>query len=213
MAKAVATIAEGMSVVQSGRMANRLLAHCRKHGITLSKDVVQEVLKQEGKELAKEQFEALRTRVERRSMIVRHVTVNRNQTPKQVIDATNRNQRVASDVLATMPALGTGTEEVDVYFFRVRAGRYLNAEKLAREYESRGLVPDPYAQAKVNEDDPAFADQYSNGTQWNREGKVSTCLSFSEWGDVRSVDCNRSDNGWGSAYWFGGIRPRTPAVG
>lgn len=205
MADTVATIAEGMSSGQAGNMADQLVTHCRKHGSTLPKDIVQQVLKQEGSDLAKEQFELLRARVEsRKNMIVRHVIINPNLTPKQLIEATGRKQLVTADVLATMPK-SIGPDEDDVYFFKV--GRNLTPEELDKEYELRGLVPNPRKQAQVNIDDLLFADEYPNASQWNRDGKVASYLALSRWSDAGHVSCNR-DGGerWSDHWWFAGVR-------
>ena len=204
MANTVATIVEGMTTGQAGNMADQLTTYCRKNGSTLPKDIVQEVLKQEGGDLAKEQFELLRARVDRRaSMIVRHVKIDPTLTPKQVVDATGRNQYVSDEVLATMPA-SVGPDEDDVYFFKV--GRSLTAEQLDKEYELRGLVPNPRKQVQANADDPSFADEHWNGTQWNRDGKVSSFLAFDGWGGGRNVDGSRYGYEWDGRWWFAGVR-------
>ncbi len=148
MANTVATIVEGMSVEQGGKMADQLLTYCRKHGSVLPKSTVQEVLKQDGEVVAKEQFEVLRKYVERRSkIIVRRVTINWDLTPEQMIAATKRKQYVTAGVLATMPRQGAGIEkDVDMYFFP--AERQLTIDE--QEAEARGvrtgavlLRPDP----------------------------------------------------------------------
>ena len=204
--KAIAPIAaEVATKEQFGRASDRFEERCRKNNATLPKDATQLVLEEEGDELAQEMYEALRKRVERRTtMIVRHATVNRNQTPKQILDATGRKQYVNKDILETMPGKGEGAEEIDVYFFKL--GRWVGAEELEREYALRGLTPDPYAQAQVNTDDPEFATEHPNSTQWNRDGKVSSYLDFGRWGGGREVYCGRYDSDWNDDYWFSGVR-------
>ena len=207
MENSIATI-ETITKGQAGRIADRFMEHCYKNPASLPKDAVQQVLEDEGDQLTQEMFEALRKRVEACSgMIVRHAKVNRKQSPVQVIDATGRVKYVNDDVLANMP--GEGAEEVDMYFFKL--GKYVAVDELDREYERRGLTPDPYAQAQVNADDHAFADEHPNGGQW-RDSKGRACyIAFSLSGDERRVRVDRNDDGWGDYWWFGGVRKsRTP---
>ena len=206
MANTIAPI-ETITKGQAGRIADRFMEYCYKNTTSLPKDAVQQVLEDEGDQLAQEMFEALRKRVEARSgMIVRHVKVNRKQSPVQVIDATGRVKYVNNDTLANMP--GEGAEEVDVFFFKL--GTYVSVDQLDREYESRGLVHDPYAQAQVNADDPAFADEHPNGGQW-RDSKGRACyITFDLRGGKRYVLVFRRDYDWDASLWFGGVRkPQT----
>lgn len=201
----------GMTTEQAGRMADRLTTRCRKDGLTFSKDIVQDVLEHEGGELTQEQFEALRRRVERRSeMIVRRTTVNRDQTPKQLIDATGRKEYLNDEVLKTMPRQDTGTErypeEVDMYFFNV--GRYLTIDEQERVLAEYGLAPDYYAQTQVNIDDKSFADKHPNAAQWdNRDGQASYVAFYRSDGG-RFVGCSRYGFDWRVDWWFAGRRPR-----
>ena len=204
MATTINPIAEGITAGQIGKINELLAAGLRKHGSTISSAATQEVLREEGAELVKELVEAIRSRVERHSeMIVRHVVINPKLTPKQVVDATGRTQYISDDVLATMPD-SYGPDEDDVYFFSGK--RSMSAEEVEKEFDRRGLVPCPRKQAQANTDDPSFADQHPNGTQWNREGKVSSFLAFSRWGDERDVHCDRRDGGWRGYWWFAGVR-------
>ena len=164
----------------------------RKHRLELDSDAVQRVLGQS--EYVTEQVAVLRERVEAVSnRIVRRVRVDRTRTPQEVIDATGRTQYVDKNVLATMPQ-GEG-DEVDVYF--VPTKRFVPVEDVPAFLAQYGLVPDPRAQAAVNEADSAFADEHPNGTQWG-----DNCyLMFSRWNGKRNVDCRRSGSGWHD-YWF-----------
>jgi hypothetical protein len=176
-------------------------AQLRKHAGELSSDAVQQVFGQP--ELGPEWLAVLRKRVEEvSSMIVRHATVNRSRTPQDLLDATGRKQYTDKNVLKSMPR-GNG-EEVDVYFFRL--GRYVSEEEKAKEYALRGLVPDPYAQAQVNTDDPSFADEHPNGTHWKDANNRWCFATFDRWSGGRDVDVGRSDNGWDGRWWFGGVR-------
>lgn len=136
--------------------------------------------------------------------------VDYTRTPEEVIRATKRTEYPSHDVVQTMPRRGQGVvENVEVVFFRT--GRNLSAEEQECECAKRNLDPDPYAQAAVNEQDPAFADKYWNGTQWNRAGKVASYLAFYRWrGDERGVDCRRGDYGWRGPWWFAGVRKVSP---
>ena len=132
--------------------------------------------------------------------------VDYTRTPMQVIKATGRVEYVDEDIAKTMPRLGEGVREnMEVVFFKL--GRNVGAEELDREYELRGLVPDPYAQAAVNEQDSAFADKHPNGSQWYREGRNASYLAFDRWSDdERRVDCLRRGNAWLGHWWFAGVR-------
>lgn len=206
MENSIATI-ETITAAQIGRVSDRFSERCRKHAVSLPKDATQQVLEDEGDQLVQEMFEALRKRVEARaSMIVRHVKVNRHLEPARVIDATGRVKYVNDDVLMSMPNAGEGEE--DVFFFKL--GKYVSVDELDREYERRGLVPDPYAQAQANADDPAFADEHPNGGQW-RDSKGRACyIAFSRRGDERYVRVDRNGHDWDDYWWFGGVRkPQT----
>lgn len=172
-----------------------------KHSKEFNSEAVQSVLGQP--ELADEQLAVFRRRVEAVSnMIVRRVRVNRGQTPKQVIDATGHVQYVNNDVLNVMPR-GEG-EDKEVFFFRL--SRWINDDDLAKEYELRGLVPDPYAQAQVNTDDPSFADEHPNGYHWQDADGHWDYAAFDRWVGGRRVRVDRSAYGWLGRWWFGGVR-------
>lgn len=196
---------ETITTEQLGRASDRFIARCRKHVISFPKDTSQQVLEDEGDALAQEMFEAFRKRVERRSkIIVRHVTVNRDQTPEQLIAATGRKQYVNAKVLKTLPRQGSGTEEFDMYF--VPGDRYLTIDEQEKLLADYGLVPDYYGQVHVNIDDPSFADEHPNGEQWdNKDGKASF-VSFDWSGGGRGVYGRRNGFGWSAYWWFAGRR-------
>jgi hypothetical protein len=143
-----------------------------------------------------------RVRTNLTNTVIRIVKVNRNRTPQEVLDATKRNQYTDKAIVKTMPK-GEG-DEVEVTFFKL--GRYISDADLAKEYEARGLRPDQYAQAAVNEADPGFADEHPNGSHWQRTDGGYNFLTFSRWNDERSVYCNRNDNAWNDPWWFAGVR-------
>ena len=144
-----------------------------------------------------------RARVERRAnMIVRHVRVNRTHSAREAINATGRKKYLDNNVVDSMPR-GEG-DEADVYFFK--ESRTISNDDLAKKYESLGFKPDPYAQAAVNEADPAFADDHPNGSQW-KDADGNWCFAaFYRWNDERHVNVNRHDYDWGDGWWFAGVR-------
>ena len=139
------------------------------------------------------------------NLIVRVVRPDRNRTPKAVIDATGRNHLCANDrVVASMPR-GIG-EEVKVVFFRLRIS--INDDDLEKEYELRGLKSaDPYSLAKVNEDDPAFADEHPNGTHWkDTDGNwCSAMFNRLRYGGREVIVQRYGDDGHYSDLWFAGL--------
>jgi len=142
----------------------------------------------------------------RNTIVVVAKKVDYTRTPLLAIQATRRTENLTNSVVATMPRRAEGmVENLPVVFFKL--GRNVTAEELEREYEHRGLVPDPYAQAAINEQDSAFADEHPNGTQWGRESNASSCLSFHRWGDGRRrVYCGRDVSSWDGRWWFAGVR-------
>lgn len=135
-------------------------------------------------------------------MLVRRVHVNRNRTSEQVLNATGCKQYIDKTAVASIP-LCEG-DEVDVYFFKL--GRNISCADLEKEYELRGLKPDPYAQASVNEADNTFADNQPNGSQWKDGNGNYTYVAFDLWPGGRSVACNRPDRDWYARWWFAGVR-------
>lgn len=191
---------------QIGKLNQNVTARLLKHKAELPSDIFQQVLGDDT--LLDEIYTSIRKRVEAISgLIVRIVKVNRNQSPKEMLKATGRVEYTDDSVVKTMPK-GEG-EETEVFFFKV--GRQINDNDLDKEYELRGLKPaDPYSQAKVNQDDPAFADTHPNGTHWkDKDGKWCFC-TFRRWNDdERSVGVHRRGRDWDDGWWFGGVRKST----
>ena len=133
---------------------------------------------------------------------VRTFTCNRTRTPEEAINATGRAQYVGKKGVANMPT--EGPEKGEMTFFKL--GRGISDAALAKEYEARGLEPDPYAQAAVNEADPAFADEHPNGTHWKQADGGYNFLMFYRWNDERVVGCDRRGGDWLDDWWFGGVR-------
>lgn len=182
---------------QFGRICDSLTALLRKKN--LPRRPTQQVIEHMLKPLTAECAALVQKRVELMSrIIIRRVKVDRTRSPEEVVNATDRTQYVNKDVLATMPK-GEG-DEVDVWFVPTE-GRVPVSETLAflAQY---GLVPDPRAQAAVNEEDPSFADQHPNGTQWG-----DNCYLAFGGGrhGKRGVDCDRFDDGWLGIWWLEGV--------
>ncbi len=199
---AVDTTTPSTTTGQIDKAVANYRALLEKHAKEFSTEAVQTVLGQP--ELASEQLAVFRKRVEVISnMIVRTVEVDRNQSPKEALDATGRVQYTSDSVVAEMPR-GEG-EETQVRFFKV--SRQISCADLEKEYELRGLKPDPMAQAKVNQDDPAFADTHPNGCQWKNKAGKYCFADFRRWnGDERNVVVSQRDRDWDDRWWFGGVR-------
>jgi len=137
-------------------------------------------------------------------IVIRTVTVNYDLTPHQLLNLTNRRQHTDQSVVATMPHTGTGTEQVQVEFFKLNNSPIRNND-LEKEYQHRGLTPDPYAQAQVNIDDPNFANNYPNSTHWKDASGNWCIVNFNNCGD-RLVGVYSSV--WADYFWFGGVRKK-----
>ena len=191
---------------QIGKLNQNITAKLLKNKKELPSDIFNEVLGD--KTLIDEIYASIRKRVEARSnFIIRVVKVDRTRTPQQALKATGRTQYLTDDVVAEMPK-GEG-EETEVVFFKV--GRTVNDLNLDKEYELRGLDPaDPYSQAAVNEEDPAFADEHPNGTHWKDKDGKWCFAAFDRWrGDERDVRVDRGGGGWHDGWWFAGVRKST----
>ena len=135
----------------------------------------------------------------------RSVIVNRSLSHRDAIAATGRRQYVDDGVVQEMP---NGTDSsVQVFFFNF-GHHVMSDDDLEKEYASCGLIPcDPHALAKVNEDDPAFADEYPNATHWRDTDDKWCFATFRRLGGERSVGAGRnSDSDWSGSWWFAGVR-------
>ncbi len=137
-------------------------------------------------------------------LIVRRVSVNRARTPQEAIEAIGRNKYCDDDIVDAMPH-GTN-EEAEIFFFKLNYDVPITDDDLEKEYELRGLVPvDAYALAAVNEADPAFADDYPNGTHWQDANDNWYYAAFDRWIDARDVVIRLHNFAWSHKWWFGGI--------
>ena len=138
-------------------------------------------------------------------MISRVVPVNYNRTPKKAIEATGRAIYADDSVVKTMPACGDGIKDgVEVVFFKL--GRYASDDEVAAEFAKRGIEPDSYAVAAVNEADPGFADEHPNCTIWKDTDGHWCFVAFRRFGRERGVFVGRRGFGWRGLWWFGGVR-------
>ena len=186
---------------QIDKAAEVYRAMLAKHRNELDSKAVQEVLIRD--DYVNEQVGVLRRHAEAASDIVwREVEVDRKMKPQAVIDATGREKYANPESVECMPR-GKG-KKVRMGFFKL--SRFASDDEVAREYELHGLKPDPYAQAKVNQVDPAFADSRPNGCHWKDARGRWHYAAFNRWVGRRRVDVNRNGNGWNDGWWFGGVR-------
>lgn len=135
-------------------------------------------------------------------MIVYHVAVDRSLPLEEICDA-GRKKRLDGEAVASMPQ--GDSDEVDVCFFNL--GCNVSESDLEREYELRGLKPDPRAQFAVNNTDPAFSDNHPNGTHWRDECGNWCYAAWDRWsGSGRTVRIMHDSCGWRGFWWFGGVR-------
>lgn len=125
-----------------------------------------------------------------------------------MIDATGRRKYTNREAVDTMPR-GEG-DEVDFCFFKPEPEEYtrpgfMSEEDLEKALKIRNLISDPYAQAKANEDDPAFADEHPNGAHWKGADGKWYYVAFGRGRGGRSVSCVRGGDGWDGRWWFGGV--------
>ncbi len=200
---------ETVTADQINKAVGNFRALLEKHCPEFNKDAVQQALG--SKELVPDMFAVFRGYVERFvNMIVRLVSVNRSLTPEQALTATGRKQYTDKDVVAAMPK-GTGGEAKVVFFkpdaYAYNENGWISDDDLEKQYLLRGLKPaDPYSLAKVNEDDPEFADERPNATHWKDSSGKWCYAAFIRWsGDGRVVGVRRDDHDWLDFWWFAGL--------
>lgn len=169
----------------------------------------QDVLETQGAALADEFVALVRKHIEALTgLIVRRVKVNRICSPLDALKAIGRKLYVTDAIVDEMP-VGTG-DEADMVYFKPGPEAYKNGimscEELNRQYELRGLKPDPRAQAADNAADPAFADQRPNACQWKDAQGNWRYAAFDRWYDECGVDVDRDGYDWNVNWSFGGVR-------
>lgn len=197
-------IASQMTDGQIENVCGKLRDALRKHREEITSDAAQKALGADN--IGMRMFAPFREQAEKLSeMIIRRVRVNRTQTRQQAIDATGRVKYVNPEVVAEMP--DGEDEEVDVGFFPLHS--YTSARDVQKLIAEHGLVSDPRAVAKANEDDPSFGDTRPNATQWVDDKGRHCYLACSQWGDgKRNVSVHRNEGDWDDCWWFGGRLPR-----
>ncbi len=151
-------------------------------------------------ELAKKQFELFRELVEAHSKtITRRAAVDRNRALYEAVAATDRKPHLNEFLIKTMP---TPTGDIEAIF--INLGRNVDCNTLADELAAVGLelIVDPQGLVAINKDDPAFADDHPNGTQWkDTEGRYCF-MSFYRGGGRRRVRLGQDDRPWRDLWWF-----------
>jgi hypothetical protein len=95
-------------------------------------------------------------------------------------------------------------EKVTVVFFFLESG--LSAEEVAREYFLRGLRPvAPYILTELNIEDPSFADEFTNATQW-RDGNRWHYAVFGKCQNQRLTRASSCFGQYSEPTWFAGQR-------
>ncbi len=190
---------------QISRIANSLETKLKKHRSEFESDAAQRASGDEV--LSADLLEVVRKHINGFShTITRCVSVNRNQSPQEVLDATGRKQFIDKDVIKTMTK-GEG-ENTEVVFFRLRHIMRINDDDLEKEYELRGLKPaDSYSLSAVNKLDPSFAKWYPNCTHWKDENGKWCYIVFRPWysGEECVAVQRANENGWDNSFLFAGI--------
>ncbi len=192
-----------MSDGQIGKFQELLGAGLRKAYLPRN-PAVQFTLEMQGAALVGEWVATLRNRVETVSlMTTRRVrNVDRTLTPQLMLDATDRVQYTDRKVVASMPQ--GGFKEGDIFFFQ-QLPRNPSSAEVAEAFEFRGLKADPYALAKFNQDNPRFAADHPNGTQWkDAEGRTCSMTFGLKSGEYYVCVDHRCDD-WPTGTWFAGV--------
>jgi len=198
-AKTQSTITNG----QIGQINDRLATKLRESG--LSAEGVQVVLSAPGGKIIDEMIAVFRQRVEAVSeMIVRVVEVDYDIPFKEAISATKRHEYLNDEVVENAPRNVRGKQKVEVCFFPLK--KFKTVDEVDKMLKEHGLNPDPQAVCKVNENDPVFADEHPNGTQWIDDSGKCCYLTFFRWYGERGVNVYRFGIDWDDYWWVGGVR-------
>ncbi len=192
---------------QSQQVMATLMANCRWSEIDFEKLSLQDSIIKNSKKAGLRFTEWLKTQqFDDKDQIIRTgAGINRSHSPPQVLEATGRKEFINFKVVVNMPKGEDEKEEVEIVFFKLDC--YINDNDLEKEYAKRRLAPvDPYSLAKVNKDDPAFADDFPNCTHWKDTDGRWCYLTFFHWSGERGLNVDRRDVVWGGDWWFGGFR-------
>jgi len=187
-------------------LANKLRDAARKHRDEVNKDHAQEALRSEN--IGMRLFATFRALVDELSkQIVHVVNVNRVRSPRAALKASGRKLYVTDSAVDAIPC-GT-RDKVRLVYFKCDPSAYkngrLSCDALTKEYEKRGLVPDPQAQIDDNTANPEFADTTPNGCQWVDTDGNYCYATFLRWDDERYVDVDRLDDDWRGCWSFAGV--------
>jgi hypothetical protein len=140
--------------------------------------------------------------------VMRQTRVNRDLTPRQVLEETRRVLFMGNLQSPVLPSSGMGTSEVVVEFFHL--GRPVTFPQLQQEYLNRRMDPDPYALVRVNADDIEFGRVHRNGVSWqDASGKWWSLCFYSDLAtDI--VQLVQTEGIWSADWCFGGIRAIGP---
>ena len=135
-------------------------------------------------------------------MFTRTVRVDRSMKPLQAFKSITSHQQYLNETVVNGMPLGTD-EEVTLCLFPIK--KQLTCAEYAKALESRGLKPDPMAQAAFNQADPEFADKYPNGTQWQDQAGNFCYAFWRVWNGGRRVRVGESGRGWYDGWFACGV--------
>ena len=99
----------------------------------------------------------------------------------------------------------------EIRFFRPEPEEYdhdgwMSDDDFEEALARRGLIAaDPKSLAKVNEDDPSFAKEHTNGTHWKGADGKWHYVTFNCWGSKRGVHASRYAGVWRDGCWIAGM--------
>ena len=130
-------------------------------------------------------------------------TVNRDLSPREVLEATGRRWYSGFSAEDTMPSSGSGVQKgVIVKFFRLE--KFTSFEELFRQYDELGLAADPYSLSQVNIDDRFFADQHPNCSVWIAADRLYF-ITFDCTDGSRNVTVGCGGRGLSANWWPSGV--------
>ncbi|MBP9766085.1 MAG: hypothetical protein KBD12_02575 [Candidatus Pacebacteria bacterium] len=117
--------------------------------------------------------------------ITKKVKVNRNRTNKEAVKVTGRVQYLNDTVVAEMPS--GSEEEIEIHFIPFK--KQISPDNLDLEVDELGFkFVDPVALCAANEQDPDFANEHPNVTQWrDKKGKSCYLIFVCCFGDGRAM--------------------------
>ncbi len=130
--------------------------------------------------------------------------IDRTRTPKQAIMAANFKNYLYDEVVVEMP-MGEG-QEVEVHL--IPFDKKLSVDDLEKEVNKAGFVLiDPITLSTLNEQDPDFARDVPNATQWRDKNGTACRMTFGYSVIGREVCVNQVGYPWAD-YWYFGCVPK-----